>query len=138
MKPRDLSRRQKVFLDEYLKGRSPTQADRLAGYSAQTAVHCPGRILKQSSMKLALEKAATKNSRDMSFMEPEAILNRIEEIRAQAQDQGDLALALRACDIQARAAGLFIEKKEVNHSGLAELLALASRKAKQQEEKVVN
>lgn len=137
IKKKELTPKQKRFVDEYLIDLNATQAAIRAGYSAKTAYSIGEENLKKPEIKAAVDEAITKRA-DKTGIDQEYVINMIRttiERCAQAEPvvdlfgrpimvetpTGDVAAAykfkemavLKGLELLGKHLGLFIDKHEL-------------------------
>lgn len=127
MSDKQLTAKQQRFVQEYLIDLNATQAAIRAGYSEKTAYSIGEENLKKPDIAEVIKKAIDKRA-EKAELTAEKVLNDIESIKQHAMTtsydvQGNAmmnnyAAALKACELQAKHLGMFIEKQEIKHSGV--------------------
>lgn len=143
---KELNPKQKLFVDEYLKDLSATQAAIRAGYSAKTAHSQGPRLLEHVGVKQAIQKALEERKERAEISQDyvlKVILDTMERCR-QVQPvydrngnpvmvetpQGEIAPAyefdaknaLKAAELLGKHLGIFVDKQEVKVNGVQPII----------------
>lgn len=133
-----LTAKQLRFIDEYLIDLNATEAAKRAGYSKKTAYSIGNENLKKPEIKLAIEKRLSEKE-DAAIMKQDEILKLYTAIaRGELESDGLIGMGkgyqektklkpttnerLKALESLAKINQMFIEKKEIEHSGLVQFV----------------
>lgn len=121
-----LTAKQQLFVNEYLVDLNATQAAIRAGYSEKTANEQGAQNLAKLSIKKEIEKRM-KEREERTELTQDKVLKDLETIKQHAMKigydaQGNAVMnnypsALKACELQAKHLGMFVERTEVEHKG---------------------
>ncbi len=110
-----MTRRQKLFVKEYLKDLNATQAAIRAGYSERTAGSLGQRLLKNVEIQKAIQKAMKKRERNTEIT-AERVLKEIATIAfAPIDDKLSYRDKIKALELLGKHQALFVDR--VEHSG---------------------
>ena len=109
-----ISHQQQQFINEYLTTGNGKLSAIAAGYSANTAQEQASRLLKQPSIKQAIEQAQSQ-ARDGVQIKVMDLVNELEQARKEALSQGQCSAAISATMGKAKLLGL--DKQIIEHSG---------------------
>ena len=110
-----MTRRQKLFVKEYLKDLNATQAAIRAGYSERTAGSLGQRLLKNVEIQKAIQKAMKKRERNTEIT-AERVLKEIAAIAfAPIDDKLNYRDKIKALELLGKHQALFVDR--VEHSG---------------------
>lgn len=116
MAAKALSAKHKRFVAEYLKDLNATQAYIRAGYSAKGASQGAERLLRNVEVRTAIEAGQAKLA-DKLELTAEAVLRNLEAARTLAMGEGQCSAAIRACELQGKHIGMFVERNETTIIG---------------------
>ena len=111
-----LTQKQKIFVREYLKDFCASRAARDAGYSLKSAHRCGVENMQKPAVQAAIREKLDKRAAKID-LSAEKILSDIIRIAQKAEEQDNLAVALKSRELIAKHAGLFIERKEISGPG---------------------
>ena len=109
-----LTRKQALFVSEYLVDLNAAHAALRAGYSAHTAKEIGCRLLRKSEVAEAIRRAVEARAERLQ-LSSEDVLRSIVDIRGKAVTGGKLTQALRANELLGKHLKLFTDREE--HSG---------------------
>ena len=109
-----LTRKQALFVNEYLVDLNATQAAVRSGYSAHTAAKTGCRLLCKPEVAEEVRRAVESRAERLQ-LSSEDVLRSIVDIRGKAVTGGNLAQALKANELLGRHLKLFTDR--VEHSG---------------------
>jgi phage terminase small subunit len=109
-----LTRKQTLFVSEYLVDLNATQAALRAGYSARTANEIGYQLLHKPEVAESIGRAIEARAERLQ-LSSEDVLRSIVDIRGKAVTGGKLTQALRANELLGRHLKLFTDR--VEHSG---------------------
>ena len=123
----NLSLKQKRFCDEYLIDLNATQAAIRAGYSKKTAREQASRLLSNVNVQAYIQEQMKARS-ERTQISQDKVLQDIETVKQDAM-AGDMnhAAALKACELQGKHLGMFIDRTINTNTSLADLLALSKQ-----------
>lgn len=113
MAAKALNPKQTRFVAEYLIDLNATQAAIRAGYSAKTAEQIGSRLLRNVQVRAAVDAGIAKRAGKLEIT-AEKVLKDIEDTRLAAAKELQYATALRACELQGKHIGMFVERSENN------------------------
>lgn len=127
-----LTPKQAMFVAEYLKDLNATQAAIRAGYSGKTAEQQAYQLLQKTSVKEAIaEQQKARETR--TLITTDKILADIEAIKQDAMQpifdkdgnkvMADRAAALKACELQGRHNGAWIDKMAMDVKGTLNIIS---------------
>lgn len=121
-----LNNKREIFVKEYLVDLNATQAAIRAGYAKGSADVTGARLLGNASVAAAIKVEMAKREKRVELTQ-DKVLRDIEAIKqhamlTSADANGNITMnnyptALKACELQAKHLGMFIEKSEVEHKG---------------------
>lgn len=106
-----LSAKHKRFVAEYLTDLNATQAYIRAGYSEKGADVSASRLLGNASVRAAIEAGQAKLAGKLEIT-AETVLKNLEAARSLAMGEGQCSAAIRACELQGKHIGMFVERTE--------------------------
>ncbi|MDR3581147.1 MAG: terminase small subunit [Oryzomonas sp.] len=109
-----LTRKQTLFVSEYMLDLNAAHAALRAGYSAHTAKETGCRLLHKPEVAEAIRRAVEARAERLQ-LSSEDVLRSIVDIRGRAVTGGNLTQALRANELLGRHLKLFTDR--VEHSG---------------------
>jgi phage terminase small subunit len=109
-----LTRKQTLFVSEYLVDLNAAHAAFRAGYSAHTAKEIGYRLLHKPEVAEAIRRAVEARAERLQ-LSSEDVLRSIVDIRGMAVTEGKLTQALRANELLGRHLKLFTDR--VEHTG---------------------
>jgi len=109
---RELTAKQRRFVDEYLIDLNATRAALRAGYSRRSAGQQASRLLRQPRIAEAVRDGQDRLAKRARLSARE-VLGRLAELRDAAAAKGQYAVALRAEELRGRHIGMFAGEKQV-------------------------
>ena len=113
MGEKPLNPKQTRFVAEYLIDLNATQAAIRAGYSKRTAQEIGSENLSKPMIAAAVAAGIAKRAGKLELT-AEKVLKDIEDTRLAASKELQYATALRACELQGKHIGMFVERTENN------------------------
>lgn len=99
------------FCEKYVKDLNAAQAAIRARYSPKTANQQGHRLLTYAHVQ-ARDKALQAQAAERNWITTDKILGKLEIVYERTLEEGMLAAANRAAELQAKLAGLFVERAE--------------------------
>lgn len=115
-----LSRKQQVFVNEYLIDFNGTRAAKAAGYSERSAYSTAHDILRKPEVKEYLEHKISE-SNELAFLERARVINKLKIIAYNPElafPETTNSDVLKALQLLGKAYGLFWEKPEIQEEAL--------------------
>ena len=103
---RELTTKQKVFVEEYLSDFNASRAARKAGYSAKTAETIAYQQLQKTSVRAALSSALAKRAAKSERDALDVLLD-IRRVVTRAMAEGDHRSALKGLELEGKHLGMF-------------------------------
>ena len=105
-----------AFIDAYIAGNSGTYSATIAGFSVKCAATTACRLLKKAHIKAEIARRREVAVEELE-LQPEKVLQRLlVEVDGLGPDTNADA-RLKAAELAGKYLGMFIEKREVEHSG---------------------
>ena len=108
--PQGLNPRQERFLASILKGKSATQSAIEAGYAERSASVTGARMLRNPLIQAKIQGTLKKNG-----WSADRVLEEMEDLFKQAKQAESWTACTKILELLGRHAGLFTEKREVEH-----------------------
>ena len=108
--PHGLNPRQERFLASILKGKSATQSAIEAGYAERSASVTGARMLRNPLIQAKIQGTLKKNG-----WSADRVLEEMEDLFKQAKQAESWTACTKILELLGRHAGLFTEKREVEH-----------------------
>ena len=108
--PHGLNPRQERFLAAILKGKSATQSAIEAGYAERSASVTGARMLRNPLIQAKIQGTLKKNG-----WSADRVLEEMEDLFKQAKQAESWTACTKILELLGRHAGLFTEKREVEH-----------------------
>jgi phage terminase small subunit len=122
---KNLTKKQEVFIAEYLVHLNATKAAIAAGYSKRTAEAAGSRLLR--NVKVAAEIAKQKSARcEKLEITADYVVQNIRDIAEQCKRDGNVNGALRGFELLGKYKGVFTDNVNNNHRVTLEKLICAS------------
>lgn len=109
----NLTERQRRFVEEYLIDFNGAAAVNRAGYTTKYPARLALEMLKHPGIKAAINQLTVERA-EQSTLKPEYVMNKLKRTLERAETEGNHTAVLRACEILARAMGMFIERQEIS------------------------
>lgn len=109
----NLTVRQRRFVEEYLVDFDGTAAILRAGFNTKYPNRMSYEYLHNPAIKACIDQM-TLNRAAESSLKPDYVMNKIKRTLEKAEQEGNHTAVLRACELLARAMGLFVERKEIS------------------------
>jgi hypothetical protein len=111
----NLTFRQRRFVEEYLVDFDGAAAVLRAGYnvSQKNAPRLAHEMLAHPGIRAAIDQVTIERA-DESVIKPDYVFNKIKRTLEKAEADGNHTAVLRACELLARATGMFIERREIS------------------------
>lgn len=106
-----LNPKQQRFVAEYLTDLNATQAAIRAGYSPRTAKQIGHENLTKPDIASAIAEGQAKLSGALEIT-AETVLRNLEAARAKAMAEAQCGAAIRACELQGKHIGMFVERTQ--------------------------
>jgi phage terminase small subunit len=111
MKTREMTPKQKAFVQEYLIDLNATQSAIRAGYSAKKASEIGYELLHKTAVMTAIAEAQDKRS-EKTNLTAESVLKNIVRLATKAEESGRFADALRGQELLGRHLAMFTDRVE--------------------------
>jgi hypothetical protein len=111
-----LTVRQRRFVEEYLVDFNGAAAVVRAGYNVknhQNACRLAAEMLQHPAIKAGIDQITIERVSETT-LKPEYVMNKIQRTLERAEAEGNHSAVLRACELMARAMGMFVERKEIS------------------------
>lgn len=109
----NLTVRQRRFVEEYLVDFDGSAAVERAGYNTKYPNRLAHEMLQHPGIKAAIDQVTLERA-DESVIKPDYVMNKIKRTLERAEADGNHNATLRACELMARALGMFVERKEIS------------------------
>lgn len=108
----NLTVRQRRFVEEYLVDFNGAAAVDRAGYNTKYPSRLACEMLAHPGIKAAIDQLTLERAKDVTI-KPEYVMKKIQRTLERAEADGNHTAVLRACELMARAMGMFIERQEL-------------------------
>lgn len=111
----NLTFRQRRFVEEFLVDFNGAAAVLRAGYNVlpKNAARLANEMLAHPGIKAAIDQVTLERA-DKSVIKPDYVFQKIKRTLEKAEQDGNHTAVLRACELLARATGMFIERREIS------------------------
>jgi hypothetical protein len=109
----NLTFKQRRFVEEFLVDFDGAAAVMRAGYNTKYANRLAYEMLQHPGIKAAIDQVTLERA-DESVIKPDYVFNKIKRTLEKAEADGNHTAVLRACELLARATGMFIERREIS------------------------
>jgi phage terminase small subunit len=109
----NLTVRQRRFVEEYLRDFNGAAAVLRAGYNTKHAARLAHEMLAHPGIRAAMDELTIQNAKETT-LKPEYVMKKIQSTLERAEAEGNHTAVLRACELMARAMGMFIERQEIS------------------------
>jgi phage terminase small subunit len=112
----NLTLRQRRFVEEYLVDFNGGAAVVRAGYNVKNEANARRlgiEMLKHPGIRAAIDQITLERAGETT-LKPDYVMNKIKTTLERAEAQGNHTAVLRACELMARAMGMFVERKEIS------------------------
>lgn len=129
--PDNLSLREAAFAAQYVaKGGNGTKAAIAAGYAPKSAHVSASLLIRRSKVKKRIEQLTKKHE-----ITADRVLTRLDNLSAKAEEEGLLAVSVKAEELLGRALGLFIDRSvnvnvDITSQHIDAIRALAAKRSK--------
>jgi hypothetical protein len=109
----NLTERQRRFVEEYLVDFNGAAAVDRAGYNTKYSARLAHEMLLHPGIRAAIDQLTLERAAE-STLKPDYVMNKIKRTLERAEAEGNHSAVLRACELMARAMGMFVERKEIS------------------------
>lgn len=109
----NLTVRQRRFVEEYLVDFDGAAAVQRAGYGTKYPARLAHEMLQHPGIRAAIDQLTVDRAKETT-LKPDYVMNKIKRTLERAEADGNYTVVLRACELMARALGMFIERKEIS------------------------
>jgi hypothetical protein len=109
----NLTLRQRRFVEEYLVDFNGGAAVDRAGYNCKYPTRLAYELLHNPGVKAAIDQLTLERAKD-STLKPDYVMMKLQRTLEKAEAENNHTAVLRACEILARAMGMFIERREIS------------------------
>lgn len=109
----NLTFRQRRFVEEYLVDFDGAAAVLRAGYNTKYANRLAHEMLAHPGIRAAIDQVTIERA-DQSVIKPDYVFQKIKRTLEKAEADNNHTAVLRACELLARATGMFIERREIS------------------------
>jgi hypothetical protein len=109
----NLTERQRRFVEQYLVDFDGAAAVDRAGYNTKYPARLAHEMLQHPGIRAALDQLTVERAKETT-LKPDYVIGKIRRTLEKAELQGNHTATLRACELLARALGMFVERKEIS------------------------
>lgn len=109
----NLTVKQRRFVEEYLVDFNGGAAVTRAGYNCKYPARLAYEMLHNPGVRAAIDQLTLERAKE-STLKPSYVMDKLKRTLERAEADGNHTAVLRACEILARAMGMFIERREIS------------------------